>query len=464
MRAPMLVLVMLAVSLGCASFALARSEAPSGAGPDSTESYWGSIPDDTSSRAAFTRSSRSVEQAVLAPFYVVTYPVFLLTRGIKAGLIFGDEHGVLPRLGPTLPIRIGSVQAGPGFMYGGHSGFGGGGTILVDRRAARSDWIKLRYITTVKGLHQGGAGLRLPWARGEVEAGGGYRLERNARFFGLGPSSAKADQSFYTEEQSWAGLSYRRALGGPLASEWRAIYTSIATRGPRPEDGPGLAQRFASSIPEGFNKRSEGVLSTALLRLDTTQSSGRPEPGVITQGQASYFSPTGTYGDTFWRYGGEAGAFLPLWFTDRTLAIRSALDWTEAPETHRIPFTRIPTNHSGEELRGFSNYRWRDRGLLDVSAEYRWPAWALERAHSVGIDAYMFLSSGQVFNEWHEITTHLWQTSWGGGFRAITDQGFGGRIEIARSRESTQIRLRADQMFDFKGGLYAGNAHVAAPN
>ena len=76
----------------------------------------------------------------------------------------------------------------------------------------------------------------------------------------------------------------------------------------------------------------------------------------------------------------------------------------------------------------------------------------------------MFLSSGQVFNEWHEITTHLWQTSWGGGFRAITDQGFGGRIEIARSRESTQIRLRADQMFDFKGGLYAGNAHVAAPN
>ena len=57
MRAPMLVLVMLAVSLGCASFALARSEAPSGAGADSTESYWGSIPDDTSSRAAFTRAS-----------------------------------------------------------------------------------------------------------------------------------------------------------------------------------------------------------------------------------------------------------------------------------------------------------------------------------------------------------------------------------------------------------------------
>ncbi len=62
------------------------------------------------------------------------------------------------------------------------------------------------------------------------------------------------------------------------------------------------------------------------------------------------------------------------------------------------------------------------------------------------------------------MSTHVWRTSWGGGFRVILPQGFGGRLEIARSTESTQIRLRADQMFDFKGGLYAGNAHVATPN
>jgi len=457
-----LLLVLLALSLCQAPPALAQSEPPSR--PDSTRSYWGAIPDNASSRATFHRSNHPVEHVVLAPFTVVTYPVYLLTRGIKTGIIFADEHGVLPSLGAALPIHIGNVHAGPGFTYGGHSGFGGGGTIVVDRNQPGSDWLKLRYLTTVKGMHQGAAGLRAPWAGGDVEAGGGYRLERNARFFGIGPSSAKANQAFYTEEQSWAGLSYRRALGGPLGSEWRVVYTSIGTRAPRPEDGPGLAQQFVTAIPEGFNQRSDGVLSSVLLRYDKTHGSGRPEPGVIAQGQASRFSPTGTYGDPFWQVAGETGAFLPLWFTDRTLAVRGAVSWIETPENRAIPFTRLSTNHSGEELRGFQNYRFRDRGLLDFSAEYRWPVWAHQRVHDVGVDAYAFVNSGQVFGEWHEITTRLWQTSWGGGFRAILSDGFAGRLEIARSRESTQIRLRADQMFDFKGGLYAGNAHIAVPN
>jgi hypothetical protein len=463
LRASLFVLGLLALSLCGAPSATAQNDAPSP--PDSTESYWGPIPDNASSRAAFHRSNHPVEHAVLAPFTAVTYPVYLLTRGLKTGLIFADEHGVLPRVGAGLPIRIGHVHAGPGFTYGGRTGFGGGGTILVARDQPGSDWIRLRYLTTTKGMHQGGAGVRAPWgARGEIEAGGGYRLERNARFFGLGPTSRKADLSYFTLEQSWAGLSYRRALGGPLGSEWRIVYSSIGTRAPRPKDGPALAQQFAPAIPEGYNQRSDGVLSSLLLRYDTTQGTGRPEPGVITQGQADHFSPTGTYGDAFWRYTGEAGAFVPLWFTDRTLAVRGAVSWVDEVGSGVVPFTRLSTNHSGEDLRGFQNDRWRDRGLLDLSAEYRWPVWAHEHVHGVGVDAYGFINSGQVFREWNQIASHLWQTSWGGGFRAILSDGFGGRIEIARSRESTQIRLRADQMFDFKGGLYAGNAHIAVPN
>jgi len=462
LRASPLVLVLLALSLCPAAPALARSETPSR--PDSTESYWGPIPDDAASRATFQRSGPSWEHVVLTPFTFVTYPVFLLTRGLRVGLIFADEHGVLPSLGAALPIHIRNVHAGPGFTYGGHSGFGGGGTILVDRNQPGSDWLKLRYLTTVKGMHQGAAGLRGPWAGGDVEAGGGYRLERNARFFGLGPTSRKSDLSYFTEEQSWAGLSYRRALGGPFGSEWRVVYTSIGTRAPRPKDGPALAQQFAPTIPEGYNQRSDGVLSSLLLRYDHTRGTGRPEPGVITQGQADYFRPTGTYGDAFWRYVGEAGAFVPLWFTDRTLAVRGAVSWVDEVGTGVVPFTRLSTNHSGEELRGFQNDRWRDRGLLDLSAEYRWPVWAHQRVHDVGVDAYAFINSGQVFREWNQVASRLWQTSWGGGFRAILSDGFAGRIEIARSRESTQIRLRADQMFDFKGGLYAGNAHIAVPN
>jgi hypothetical protein len=432
--------------------------------PDSTESYWGPLPDEASSGVTHPRApTHSVEKVVLTPFYLVTYPVYIATRVLKKGLVFADEHGMVPGLGPSLPLHFGSVSMGPAVTAGGHGGFGGGGNVLVEGRNERD--VALRYITTVKGMHRGSAGFRSPWGpRGMVEAGGGYRMERNARFFGVGPTSSVADLSYFTQEQSWAGVGYRRRLKHTLTAETKAIFTRIETRGPRKEDAPDVAVQFAGDLPEGFGSRSEGVLYSALLRLDTTPNTGRPEPGTVAQGQVTYFGPT--HDETaFWRYAGEAGTFIPLWFTDRTLALRGAVTWTGPTGSDVVPFTRLATNHSGETLRGFRDYRWRDRGLVDVAAEYRWPVWALDHPHGMGVDAYAFLNSGQVFGDWSGIKARLWRTSFGGGFRLILGRGFGGRLEYARNSESTEIRLQADQMFDFEDmGLFGGNYHVAAPD
>jgi surface antigen Omp85-like protein len=432
------------------------------------ESYWGPIPADPDSSQVTYRpaSSRAVEHVILTPFYVVTYPVYIATRVIKKGLVFADEHDILPGFGPSLPIHFGDFSMGPAVTAGGHSGIGGGGTLLYEAGARKEKNAMLRYITTTKGLHRGSLGYRAPVGpRAALEIGGGYRLERNARFFGIGGESREEDLSYFTQEQSWAGAGYRRRLTTRLTTEVKSLYTSIETRGPRSEESPALSERFAGALPTGYGGRSRGILGSALLRLDTTRDTGRPEPGVVAQGQAAYFGPTGGDPGAFWRYTGEAGAFVPLWFTDRTLALRGAVTWTGPTESDVLVFTRLATNHSGETLRGYRDYRWRDRGLLDLAAEYRWPVWAFDRPHGMGVDAFLFLDTGQVFGDWDQIQARLWRTSFGGGFRAILSHGFAGRLELARSRESTQIRLQADQMFDFKDmGLYRGNYHVAAPN
>jgi hypothetical protein len=254
-------------------------------------------------------------------------------------------------------------------------------------------------------------------------------------------------------------------LTGPLKAEWSALYTSIATRGPRPEDGPDVGVRFASALPVGYGERSEGLQYGTLLRLDTAKETGRPEKRLVAAGRAGYFDPIDGRGAPFWSYSGEVGGLLPLWYTDRALALRGAVSWVDPQEGRAISFTRLATNQAGEALRGYRDYRWRDRGLLDLSAEYRWPVWALGRAHDVGVDAYLFLNSGQVFGRWRGIATDLWKTSWGGGFRLIGAHGLAARIEIARSAEATVIRLRADQILEFKrSGLYAGHIPVSAPN
>jgi hypothetical protein len=432
------------------------------------ESYWGPIPagDSTSTVTYKASGNHSVEHALLAPFYLVTYPIFLTTRVLKAGIVFADEHGITPGLGPTPPIHLGNISMGPAITAGGHGGFGGGGTILYQGGSTKQNLLALRYVTTMKGFHRGSAGFRAPWGRRSIlEIGGGYRLERNARFFGIGPTSDESNLSFFTQEQSWGGAAVRRSLGRRVSSEWKAVYTTITTRAPRNEETPGVAQQFAGDLPLGYNDLSRGVLYSGLLRYDTTDEDGRPSRGVIAQAQTTYFGPTSDNQSSFWRYTGEAGTFLPLFFTDRTLALRGAVSWTGPTDTDEVVFMRLATNHSGETLRGYRDYRWRDRGLVDLAAEYRWPVWALERPHGVGVDAYAFLNSGQVFGDWDGIKARLWRTSYGGGFRMILSSGFGGRLELARSNESTLIRIQADQMFDFKDlGLFGGNYHVAAPN
>jgi hypothetical protein len=435
--------------------------------PDSMASYWGPLPpDEASTRVTYPRAStHPVERAVLTPFYLVTYPIYLSTRVLKKGLMFADEHGIVPGIGSGPLVHVGNVSVSPAVTAGGHAGFGGGADILATGGKDKERSLALRYITTTNGMHRGSAGYRSPWgSRGALELGGGYRLERNARFYGVGPTSRASDLSYFTQEQSWGGVGYRRRLQRTLTAETKAIYSAIQTRGPRIEDAPGVATQFAGALPEAFGARSEGVLYSALLRLDTTRDTGRPEPGTVAQGEVTFFGPT--HDETaFWRYTGEAGAFIPLWFTDRTLAIRSAVTWTGPTGSDVVPFTRLATDHSGETLRGYPDYRWRDRGLVDATAEYRWPVWALERPHGIGVDAYAFLNSGQVFGDWSGIKARLWRTSFGAGFRAILSSGFGGRFEYARSNEGTEIRLQADQMFDFKDmGLFGGNYHVAVPN
>jgi len=233
------------------------------------------------------------------------------------------------------------------------------------------------------------AGLRAPWGReGKLEIGGGYRIERNARFYGLGPSSTKADRSYFTEEQHWAGAGYRRALGGPLAAEWSAIYTSIATRGPRPEDGPDLGRDLRCGVSSWIRRALRGSSPRPPAPPRHDEGDRPPRERGARSGAGGVLRSYRQARGRVLALLGRAGAFMPLWFTDRTLALRGAVSWIEAPGNGTVTLHASVTNYSGKSLRGYGDYRWRDRGLLDLTAEYRWPVWALDRAHGTGVDAY----------------------------------------------------------------------------
>jgi hypothetical protein len=96
--------------------------------------------------------------------------------------------------------------------------------------------------------------------------------------------------------------------------------------------------------------------------------------------------------------------------------------------------------------------------MAAVTVEYRWPIWAEKRADGLGLDAYLLADLGQVFGDLDEIALDDLTTSFGGGARLLSvTGGFLGRLENARSREESVVRLRADQVFQFaRNGLYHG--------
>ncbi len=427
-------------------------------------SRWGLLPPPADSVTATFRDAPTPlwEKTLLVPYRIVALPFRGVSYGIGASLVYFDDHHVIYRVSQLLGPRKGPFGVLVNFTAGGLPGFGGGLTIVHDAFLAPQNRFKFRFQSTVKGSHKITLGMRFGDGRdGRLEVGAGYRLRPNARHFGIGPASDETRESFYKQELTWVGTTVRGQLAGDLAVEAGALFSTIGARGSDEDDSPSVSAEFAGEAPPGYRERSDGVGVSLGLRHDTASEEGRPTRGGLRRVNATYFESVDGSDVSFWTYRGEIEEFFPLWFSYRALAVRGFLSWIEPAGDSSIPFQRMMTNDDPDLLRGYQDFRWRDRGMTALSLEYRWPLWANREADGFGLDAYLLADYGQVFGELHEIGFRTLTDSYGGGIRIASFGGFLGRAEIARSDEETVFRLRADQIFQFaRGGLYHGRDPV----
>jgi hypothetical protein len=294
----------------------------------------------------------------------------------------------------------------------------------------------------------------------ELEIGGGYRLRANQHFYGLGATSEEDDEAIYLEETTHGGASVRRNLGGGFSAKGAALWSAVGARGSWRDHDPRLSEVFADRLPSGFRERSEGVTVALELEHDDAPEVMRPESGGVRRALIANFRDTAGDDLRFWTWRAELQQFVPLWFSKRALALRAFATKIEPEGDSAVPFQRLFTNDEPDLLRGYSDHRFRDLGIAAVTAEYRWPIWAIESSRGTGVDAYLFTDVGQVFDEVGAIGDDL-ATSWGGGLRLGSFQGYVGRIEIAHGDEGNQLRLRFDQVFQYdKGGFLRGRHPV----
>jgi hypothetical protein len=455
--------VVLLVLAALLSPVASRGEPPEGTSAAQV-SYWGEIPSPSDS-VTFTFTQRETplwEKTLLVPYTIVGFPLGLFKTGFKETVVFLDEKKIIYRIGTLMGPRRGPFGILLNFRAGGLSGLGGGLSAVHDDFFSPDNAFKLRWESTSRGSHRLNLGIRIndPRSAG-FEFGAGYRVRPNARFFGIGPTTPESMESFHTQEVGWVGLSRRTPLPGSFMAEGMALYSAVGARGPRDdEDYDSIDSVFASAKPFGLRDRSDGVTFSLSLAHDTTSEDGRPERQGSQELKASYF--TGSDDVSFWTFRADAEQFIHLLFSKQVLALRGYITWIEGAEAGEVPFQRLMTNDDPDLLRGYRDFRWRDRGITALSVEYRWPIWAAKTVDGVGLDAYLLTDIGQVFGELDEISLDNLADSYGVGVRLIGNKGFTGRVEIAWSDEDTVFRLRADQIFQFaKGGLFHGRDQVA---
>ncbi|MEE8193808.1 MAG: BamA/TamA family outer membrane protein [Gemmatimonadales bacterium] len=422
-------------------------------------SYWGEIPPaGDSTTARFRNPLMPVWEGLLVvPFRFFTYPVKLVGDGMLATVRWIDETRIL-----NIFFRPpGKMQLMPAINAGGLSGFGGGLTLQLNDVGWPGVQMRLRGYATVNGDQRITFGARAPTGkRSRIVLGMGFRDRANARYFGIGPNSSVFDESFYRQKLTWAGLSYHRDFGSGFTLRGKLLYSRVAAGPPGGDFEPSIPQQFPGSVPPGFGESSDGLSLELLLGQSDDLPTGRPTRGGLRQLRASYMIATDEGDADLWTFRAELQQFIPLWYEYHTLALRGYVSWIQRSGDGEMPFQRLLTNDDPDLLRGFNDFRWRDRGLAVLSAEYRWPLWVFQRADGPGLDMYVLADVGQVFDSFNKISFDNLTLSYGLGIRLVSGPGLVLRLEWARSNEGAVFRLKSEQIFQWTKGLFHGKDPV----
>jgi outer membrane protein assembly factor BamA len=97
---------------------------------------------------------------------------------------------------------------------------------------------------------------------------------------------------------------------------------------------------------------------------------------------------------------------------------------SDAEEGGEVPFYFQRTLGGPDDLRGFRRFRFRDRNLLLLQAEYRWEIFT-------AVDGAIFYDTGKVASRSEDLTLDDLESNYGIGFRFGTSNGIFLRIEGA---------------------------------
>ena len=341
------------------------------------------------------------------------------------GFISDPPRGVYPWLGSVYPGS--GVAAGVGVR----TAFGDDGALsVVAGRSIRSSTI-------------GRADFDLPTFasnRGKLRLAGEYIDATDVKYYGVGNSSSKDARTYfgYSPVSTGARLDFdvdrRFVIGGGLS------YLDVGTSAGRTAPSIG-AQHGPADTPGLEFSRFGFVNSTAQASFDWRKRLGYSGSGGVYRAQFDDFrdSDHGRY--SFRSLEAEALQLFPILRANWVIMLRGVATITDADDSNDVPYFLMPSIGGGATVRGYPDFRFRDRNRLLMNAELRWtPARFM--------DMVLFYDTGKVEARRQDLDFDNLKEAYGIGMRLIGPKGYAVRIEAAHSREhNVRLTLSAGGAF-----------------
>jgi outer membrane protein assembly factor BamA len=305
------------------------------------------------------------------------------------------------------------------------SGFSAGAEVARTRLAGPING-HIKGVASVKKYELLEAGIEVPeltqWL--SLKVTGAYRDYPQEDFWGLGNDTNKNERANYLFEDVETTTT--------LQASFRKFRASISGGYLKINTGPGRDKNFPS-VPESLQSSPIYTHVGASLEYDSLDAPGDPRKG------GKYAFQWTNYTSSFQRYVVDLRRFVPITANDQ-LGFRAQTTFTSQSAADGIPFFMLPTAGGTDTVRGFNQYRFRDRNALVINAEYRRPVTSF-------LAAVAFVDAGRVFTRASDFAlTHLHPSAGIGARVKLGERVFFG-IDVGFSREGALLWFRNSQMF-----------------
>lgn len=398
----------------------------------------------------------TVQRIVAWPYTVVRLPFFVTGRAIGYTVTFIDDTQLFPRVKDFLTSDDGLVSLYPTASFGGRSGLTGELTFSDRKFLKQGNRLGLHTSYSVEAHQNHYARYQAYDLIGSLylDIRGRYNVNTNEDFFGIGPdiSDVKGDG----DQEDETNFRHEQ-LGGDLTIgvRWRKFFgTEVLINFTDHIIKEGEGTRSKSTLSSEFNRENTpGLEGAALIGVggrivfDTRDNDFYPSKGLLAAVSATVFDQTDDSKYGFTRYNLELSHYLTLFRRGRIFAVRLLGEINTRTSDNETPFfERVSLGGTGD-LRGYNTGRFRDKDLILLNLEYRYPIWDAGVDQIGAMDAVLFVDIGRVFDDLMEDTFKNYKISYGGGIRARTTTGFLLRAEFAHSDEENKVLFRFEPMF-----------------